>query len=140
MTGLGFVWKLLPGSRRKGTSVRKPARARLALEPLEGRSLMSANVLQTNLVSDLPGVAQVQGPHLVNPWGISDAAGSPFWVSDNNAGVTTLYNAPAMPAAGQAPLPPSTMTRTASARRGPGPRCHGASAPASPLSARRPPQ
>jgi uncharacterized protein (TIGR03118 family) len=52
----------------------------------------SGTVLQTNLVSDLPGVAQVQDPNLVNPWGISASSGSPFWVSDNNAGVTTLYS------------------------------------------------
>jgi uncharacterized protein (TIGR03118 family) len=65
---------------------------------------MSANVLQTNLVSDLPGVAQLQDPHLVNPWGISESGSSPFWVSDNNAGVATLYNAPAKTATGQAPI------------------------------------
>jgi uncharacterized protein (TIGR03118 family) len=64
------------------------------LEALEERSLLSGNVLQTNLVSDLPGVAQVQDPNLVNPWGISESSGSPFWISDNNAGVSTLYNVP----------------------------------------------
>jgi uncharacterized protein (TIGR03118 family) len=105
MTGLGFASKLLPGSRRrKGTSVRKPTRSRLELEPLEGRALLSANVLQTNLVSDLPGVAQLQDPHLVNPWGITESGSGVFWVSDNNAGVSTLYNAPAKPAAGQPPF------------------------------------
>ena len=57
--------------------------------------MLSANVLQTNLVSDLPGVAQVQDPNLVNPWGISESSGSPFWISDNNAGVASLYNVPA---------------------------------------------
>jgi uncharacterized protein (TIGR03118 family) len=51
-------------------------------------------VLQTNLVSDLPGVAVAQDPHLVNPWGISESTGSPFWVSDNGAGVSTLYSVP----------------------------------------------
>src|SRR5258708_2395707 len=90
MTGLGFVSKLLP-RRRKGTPVRKPTRSRLELEPLEERSLLSANVLQTNLVSDLPGVAQFQDPNLVNPWGISQGPG-PLWISDNNAGVSTIYN------------------------------------------------
>jgi uncharacterized protein (TIGR03118 family) len=29
---------------------------------------------------------------LVNPWGIAESAGSPFWVSDNGAGKATLYN------------------------------------------------
>jgi uncharacterized protein (TIGR03118 family) len=71
---------------------RKAAYRRLTLEALESRCLLDANVLQTNLVSDLPGVAQHMDPQLVNPWGISESAGSPFWISDNNAGVSTLYN------------------------------------------------
>jgi uncharacterized protein (TIGR03118 family) len=71
-------------------TVRPPARPQL--EVLEDRCLLSGNVLQTNLVSDLPGVAQLQDPNLVNPWGISESSGSPFWISDNNAGVSTLYN------------------------------------------------
>jgi uncharacterized protein (TIGR03118 family) len=69
-------------------------KATLCVEALEDRCLMSANVLQTNLVSDLPGVAAVQDPNLVNPWGISESSGSPFWLSDNNAGVSTLYSVP----------------------------------------------
>jgi uncharacterized protein (TIGR03118 family) len=31
-------------------------------------------------------------PDLINPWGISSSAASPFWVSDNGSGKTTLYN------------------------------------------------
>jgi len=54
----------------------------------------SGTVLQTNLVSDLPDVAAIQDPRLVNPWGISESSGSSFWISDNNAGVATLYNVP----------------------------------------------
>lgn len=46
---------------------------------------------QINLVSDLPGVAQLQDTNLVNAWGISYASTSPFWVSDNNSGFATLY-------------------------------------------------
>jgi uncharacterized protein (TIGR03118 family) len=39
---------------------------------------------------------QVQDPNLVNPWGVTETpTGSPFWISDNNAGVATLYNVPA---------------------------------------------
>src|SRR6202011_879704 len=52
---------------------------------------------QTNLVSDLPGMAATTDPNLVNPWGISAAPTSPMWVSDNNAGVTTLYNGAGKP-------------------------------------------
>jgi uncharacterized protein (TIGR03118 family) len=50
------------------------------------------NFKQTNLVSDLPGVAKTTDPDLVNPWGVSFSATSPFWVSDNGTGLATLYN------------------------------------------------
>jgi len=50
---------------------------------------------QTNLVSDTAGVAKITDPNLSNPWGISffPGAGNPFWISDNNSGVSTLYDA-----------------------------------------------
>jgi uncharacterized protein (TIGR03118 family) len=48
--------------------------------------------IQTNLVSDIPGEANLTDPNLVNPWGIAASATSPFWISDNGSGVSTLYN------------------------------------------------
>jgi uncharacterized protein (TIGR03118 family) len=48
--------------------------------------------LQTNLVSDIPGLAAHTDPNLKNPWGTSVGPGSPIWVSDNHAGVATLYD------------------------------------------------
>lgn len=51
----------------------------------------SGAYLQTNLVSDLAGLAQLQDTNLVNPWGISFSATSPFWISDNGSGLSTLY-------------------------------------------------
>src|SRR5205807_4756149 len=48
---------------------------------------------QTNLVSDIPGMAAVTDTHLVNPWGLSRSSGSPWWASDNGTGVSTLYAA-----------------------------------------------
>jgi uncharacterized protein (TIGR03118 family) len=59
-----------------------------------GTATASGTVLQTNLVSDLPGVAAVTDPNLVNPWGISESAASPFWISDNNSNLSTLYAVP----------------------------------------------
>jgi uncharacterized protein (TIGR03118 family) len=47
--------------------------------------------LQTNIVSDVKGTARVTDPRLVNPWGIVAGPGTPFWIADNNAGVSTLY-------------------------------------------------
>src|ERR1700712_5777456 len=48
---------------------------------------------QTNLVSDIPGLAAFTDANLVNPWGVSFSATSPFWVSDQGRNVSTLYNA-----------------------------------------------
>jgi uncharacterized protein (TIGR03118 family) len=47
---------------------------------------------QTNLVSDLfdQGTAVVD-PNLKNPWGLGRSSTSPWWVSDNGTGFSTLY-------------------------------------------------
>ncbi|MGH9881327.1 MAG: TIGR03118 family protein, partial [Pyrinomonadaceae bacterium] len=48
--------------------------------------------IQTNLVSDIPGLATTQDPNLVNPWGLARSQGSPWWVANNGTGTSTLYN------------------------------------------------
>jgi uncharacterized protein (TIGR03118 family) len=52
----------------------------------------AATYLQTDLVSDISGLATITDPSLVNPWGVSHLPGSPFWVSDQGTNVTTLYS------------------------------------------------
>jgi len=47
---------------------------------------------QTNLVSDVPGLAATTDPNLVNPWGLTRSDTSPWWVADNGTGVSTLYS------------------------------------------------
>src|SRR6202043_3189516 len=47
---------------------------------------------QTNLVSDISGKAAHTDWQLVNPWGIAFPPGGPFWVSDNNSGLSTIYD------------------------------------------------
>jgi uncharacterized protein (TIGR03118 family) len=47
--------------------------------------------VQVNLVSDQAGKAQIQDTNLVNAWGVSFSGGSPFWISDNGTGKSTLY-------------------------------------------------
>jgi uncharacterized protein (TIGR03118 family) len=44
-------------------------------------------------------VAKFFDPHLVNPWGVGESAASPFWISDNGGGVSTLYNTAGTPQA-----------------------------------------
>jgi uncharacterized protein (TIGR03118 family) len=51
-----------------------------------------ADFIQTNLVSDIQGLAAITDPALHNPWGISHSDTSPFWVSNqgtNPAGINT---------------------------------------------------
>ena len=47
---------------------------------------------QTNLSSDISGLAANTDPNLKNPWGMSFGPTTPFWVSDQGVDKTTLYN------------------------------------------------
>src|SRR6202142_239078 len=47
---------------------------------------------QTNLVSNVAGVANTPDPQLLNPWGISILPGQDFWIANNNSGTSTLYD------------------------------------------------
>jgi uncharacterized protein (TIGR03118 family) len=60
---------------------------------------------QTNLVSDIPGLATITDPNLKNPWGVSHLPTSPFWVSDQGANVSTLYNVTGSTGTNVAPNP-----------------------------------
>jgi uncharacterized protein (TIGR03118 family) len=74
---------------------------------------------QRNLVSDVAGGAVHTDPKLINPWGISFFPGLPFWISDNNSGFSTVYDAngvtqlaPVLVPAPPADRSPSTPTGT----------------------------
>ena len=58
--------------------------------------------IQTNLTSD-GGVQGANPAHidanLKNPWGMTRSSGSPWWISDNNAGLSTLYDSTGNPQA-----------------------------------------
>ena len=58
---------------------------------LEAQATKNSYV-QHNLVSDVAGKADVTDPNLVNAWGITETATSPFWVSAHDTGVATVYN------------------------------------------------
>ena len=60
-------------------------------------SAVQAGFVQTNLVSDVPGLAANTDANLKNPWGIASSATSPFWVADNGTGVSTIYNSSGTP-------------------------------------------
>ncbi len=46
---------------------------------------------QTDLVSDVSGLAEITDSNLKNPWGLSFFGGSPIWISDQGTGNSTLY-------------------------------------------------
>jgi uncharacterized protein (TIGR03118 family) len=47
--------------------------------------------VQVNLVSDMPGLAKITEPELVNPWGVSHSTTSPFWTSNQGTSTATLF-------------------------------------------------
>ena len=57
-------------------------------------SAVSDNVYTVHpLVSNVPGAAPTTDPNLVNAWGLTASATSPWWVADNGTDRSTLYTA-----------------------------------------------
>src|SRR6266571_752232 len=84
----------------------------LALLALIGALLLgraaadTGSFVETDLVANLASLTFKNGivhqalhvdPNLKNAWGITSTAASPFWVSDNNNGTSTLYNTAGTP-------------------------------------------
>jgi uncharacterized protein (TIGR03118 family) len=67
------------------------AAAAVAIPMASAVGQTGAEYQQTNLISDIAGVARITDPNLVNPWGQAASASSPLWVADNGADVSTLY-------------------------------------------------
>src|SRR5436190_13801078 len=91
MVGIvGFL--ILPGlSTSANNSLRMVRRHADDLRQDQPSEFVTNNYKQTNLVSDLPGFAQLQDPLLINPWGMAQLATSPFWVTNNVSSTATLY-------------------------------------------------
>ncbi len=60
--------------------------------PLLPQSSFADSFSQVNLVSDVPGLAKTTDANLKNPWGVAFSATSPFWVSNQGSGTSTLYD------------------------------------------------
>lgn len=91
---------------------RSPKFGPRTIETLEDRALMSHGIVtlmshsnhtsmhqhhtrfrQTNLVSDVSGLAKVHDTNLVNPWGLAASpTGSPWWINENHTGFSTVYD------------------------------------------------
>jgi uncharacterized protein (TIGR03118 family) len=88
------------GSRHRGrVALAAAAAAALALVGASGPAVADDGqkghhdhaFQQVNLVSDLPGLAQLRDPDVVNPWGIDFGPTTPLWVSNQGSSTLTLY-------------------------------------------------
>ncbi len=64
----------------------------LTLLVLLARPAAAQFYTQHNLVSDGAVPADLVDPNMVNAWGLVSAPTSPWWISDNGTGRSTLYN------------------------------------------------
>jgi uncharacterized protein (TIGR03118 family) len=89
---------MLPGvSSKPGLTIKAAGKASSKALPDQGPQQTEIVVIppgsayrQTNFISDIPGLAPVLDPFLVNPWGLTSTASSPFWVSNNGTSTTQL--------------------------------------------------
>ena len=83
----------------------------MAIAPAEAQ-----HYTRTDLTQDAAGVSPTAAntdPNLVNAWGLSRSSGSPWWVSDNGTGLSTLYDAAGVPQSLVVTIPaPGTSTGT----------------------------
>ena len=80
----------------KARSFFRSATALVSFALIVSASANAQKVHQFNLFSDVPGVARTTDTagQLVNPWGIAFSSTGPFWISDNNSGLSTIYSGP----------------------------------------------
>jgi len=85
--------------------------AGLATAPLGGAYASGPGYVQNNLISNDTSKhpAAHEDRTLLNPWGIAFFPGGPFWINDNNFGVSALYNGDGTGAGGADPAPAVTI-------------------------------
>jgi uncharacterized protein (TIGR03118 family) len=76
--------------------------------------------VRTDLVSNTQNLVQPKDPNLQNAWGVANAPGGALWVSDNNDGLSTLYdgNGVKQGLVVTIPLPPGRVAPPAAAPTG----------------------
>ena len=89
-----------------------------------GGGVAQAQFKQTDLVSDISGLATLTDPNLVNTWGVSAMPGaSPFWISNQGTGTASLFNvigSTGVAPANSFPNPPGSNTNFVAIPAGPG--------------------
>jgi uncharacterized protein (TIGR03118 family) len=76
----------------QGILIRRRGLVELSLGCLLGLVAIAAQARAGDVFTSTPLATDASDSQLINPWGISASGTSPFWVSDNGAGVSTLYS------------------------------------------------
>ena len=82
--------RLIGTPRRWCVALAAVVAAGLALAP-SALAKPLGHYVRHNLVSDVPGKAQLHDSDLVNAWGLAFGPNTPAWVADNGTDVSTLY-------------------------------------------------
>src|SRR5205823_9750373 len=92
-------------TRRTTSAVNKGSERETMSHSLAAAQLTTTTTFtQTNLVSDVPGLARITDPNLVNSWGLALGTNSGLWVADNGSGKATTYDATGNPIPPGSPL------------------------------------
>jgi uncharacterized protein (TIGR03118 family) len=85
-----------------------PAAPLALLLSLLAGSALAQHYTETDLTANRSGISAAPNtdPNLVNPWGLSRSSGSPWWVSDNGTGLSTLYDLAGVPQSLVVTIPP----------------------------------
>ncbi len=90
------TWRNLLKAIGAAPAARRPRRYRPTVEILEDRFVPSGDLtggyVQINLASDVPGLARVLDPYLVNAWGLSYSPTGPYWIAEAGMGVSDLLD------------------------------------------------
>lgn len=78
----------------------------VALFSMLAGSAFGQHFNRTDLTSNQSGIAPNMDPNLVNAWGLARSSGSPWWVSDNGKGLSTLYDGSGVPQSLVVTIPP----------------------------------
>ena len=97
---MGYLHRHLALAALIGAALLATTTAGFAAGYVETDLVVNQQVNNVPTLTDKNGIVHVAkffDPNLVNPWGVGESSGSPFWVSDNNNGTSSLYNTAGTP-------------------------------------------
>jgi len=89
-------------------SVAGAALAVALLTPSSSASSASGGFEQVNLISDVPGLAQITDFRVSNPWGLALGPETPVWINNNGSATSEVYSG----ANGRGPLKQELVVHT----------------------------